>query len=193
MLFRSHLYDGIRSGAVTVAFRRWKRPTVSAGGTLRSPVGVLHIDELSVIEPDAVTVADCRAAGFDAPSDVLASLPADPDRQLYRVRFHLAGDDPRLALREQAELTDVDRERIDAQLGRWDRASSDGPWTRRVLDAIGRSPGARSADLAAGLGMDQPVLKRRVRQLKELGLTESLDIGYRLAPRGRAYVLAFGG
>jgi ribosomal protein S19E (S16A) len=28
--------------------------------------------------------------------------------------------------------------------------------------------------------------KRRVRQLKELGLTESLEVGYRLSPRGRA-------
>jgi hypothetical protein len=27
--------------------------------------------------------------------------------------------------------------------------------------------------------------KRRVRQLKELGLTESLEVGYRLSPRGR--------
>lgn len=31
-----------------------------------------------------------------------------------------------------------------------------------------------------------PLFKRRVRQLKELGLTESLEVGYRLSPRGRA-------
>ena len=31
-----------------------------------------------------------------------------------------------------------------------------------------------------------PTFKRRVRQLKELGLTESLEVGYRLSPRGRA-------
>jgi hypothetical protein len=29
-----------------------------------------------------------------------------------------------------------------------------------------------------------------VRKLKNLGLTESLDIGYRLSPRGRAYLAA---
>jgi len=33
---------------------------------------------------------------------------------------------------------------------------------------------------------DVPRFKRRVRQLKELGLTESLEVGYRLSPRGRA-------
>lgn len=187
MLFRSHLYDDIRSGDITVAFRRWKRPTVSEGGTLRTAVGVLHIDELTVIEPDDITLADARAAGFDSPDDVLASLTAGPDRQLLRVRFHLAGDDPRIALRERSDLTDADRAQIDSQLDRWDHASNDGPWTRQLLDLIDRHPGERSADLAARLDLDQHVLKRRVRQLKNLGLTESLDIGYRLAPRGVTY------
>ena len=31
------------------------------------------------------------------------------------------------------------------------------------------------------------MFKRDVRKLKELGLTESLPVGYRLSPRGRAY------
>jgi hypothetical protein len=31
-----------------------------------------------------------------------------------------------------------------------------------------------------------PTFKRLVRKLKELGLTESLTVGYRLSPRGRA-------
>lgn len=187
MLFRAHLYDGIRSGAVTVAFRRWKRPTVSEGGTLQSPVGVLRIDELVVIEPDDVHLADARAAGFDSIEAVLASLPPDADRPLYRIRFHVAGDDPRLELRARTALTDDERAQLDAQLDRWDRASADGPWTRALLDHIARYPGVRSADLAVGLEVDQRVLKRRVRQLKGLGLTESLGVGYRLAPRGRAY------
>jgi hypothetical protein len=33
-------------------------------------------------------------------------------------------------------------------------------------------------------------LKLRIRRLKELGLTISLDIGYRLSPRGEAYLRA---
>lgn len=187
MLFRAHLYDDIRSGGITVAFRRWKRPTVSENGTLHTPVGVLHIDELVAIEADDITRADARAAGFETPDAALASLGADPGRQLYRIRFHLAGDDPRIELREAAELTDADRARIDDQLDRWDRASTTGAWTRHLLDLIEQHPGERSADLAGRLDLDQPVLKRRVRQLKNLGLTESLDTGYRLAPRGAAY------
>jgi hypothetical protein len=187
VLFRAHLYDGIRSGAVTVAFRRWKRPTVSAGGTLQSPVGVLRIDELVVIDPGDVHLVDARAAGFDSVEAVLASVPPDADRALYRIRFHLAGDDPRLELRARTALTDDERVQLDAQLDRWDRASADGPWTRALLGHLAQHPGVRSAELAAGLEVDQQVLKRLVRQLKALGLTESLGVGYRLAPRGRAY------
>ena len=39
--------------------------------------------------------------------------------------------------------------------------------------------------LAAQAGAELILFKRRVRQLKELGLTESLDVGYRISPRGR--------
>jgi hypothetical protein len=153
---------------------------------LRTAVGVLHIDELVAIEPEDITLADARSAGLDGPEAVLASLASGADRQLYRVRFHLVGDDPRIELRERAELTDAERAQIEAQLDRWDRASTDGPWTRQLLDVIERHPQERSADLAARQGLEQPLLKRRVRQLKDLGLTESLEIGYRLAPRGAA-------
>lgn len=187
MLFRAHLHDHIRSGAVTVAFRRWKRPTVSDGGTLRTPVGVLEIDDVAAIEPGDITLDDARAAGFGSPDAVLASLTSEADRRLYRVRFHFAGDDPRIELRERTELTSADRAQIDAQLDRWDRASRTGPWARQLLGLIERHPGERSADLADRLDLDQQVLKRRVRQLKNLGLTESLGTGYRLAPRGAAY------
>jgi ribosomal protein S19E (S16A) len=44
----------------------------------------------------------------------------------------------------------------------------------------------RAADLAASVGRDKPSFKLDVRKLKELGLTESLEVGYRLSPQGRA-------
>ena len=57
-----------------------------------------------------------------------------------------------------------------------------------TLAIIDRSPEVRAPDLAAELGRDTLSFKRDVRKLKELGLTESLDIGYRLSPRGEAVV-----
>jgi hypothetical protein len=56
------------------------------------------------------------------------------------------------------------------------------------LDLIDRNPERRAPDLAARLGRQTAEFKRDVRKLKELGLTESLDIGYRLSPRGEAVV-----
>ena len=46
----------------------------------------------------------------------------------------------------------------------------------------------RAGDLAAELGPGALAFKADVRKLKALGLTESLEIGYRLSPRGRAWL-----
>ena len=37
MLLDRRTLDGIASGEIDSAFRRWKRPSVRSGGTLRSP------------------------------------------------------------------------------------------------------------------------------------------------------------
>ena len=59
-------------------------------------------------------------------------------------------------------------------------------WTTRYLQLVADQPGIVSRALAPQADADVPAFKRRVRQLKELGLTESLEVGYRLSPRGRA-------
>ena len=71
---------------------------------------------------------------------------------------------------------------------RWDAATE--PWTRRYLALIAANEAVRAPDLAERVGLDVPRFKRRIRQLKGLGLTISLDVGYRLSPRGRAYLSA---
>jgi predicted transcriptional regulator len=73
-------------------------------------------------------------------------------------------------------------------LARFDRASKDGPWTVAVLEVIRDRPAVRAPDLAASFGRETQPFKRDVRKLKDLGLTESLEVGYRLSPRGRAFL-----
>jgi hypothetical protein len=46
----------------------------------------------------------------------------------------------------------------------------------------------RAGDLCGVVGLEQQPFKVNVRKLKTLGLTESLDVGYRLSPRGVAYL-----
>ena len=65
-----------------------------------------------------------------------------------------------------------------------DRRSARGAWTRRTLELIAEWPARRAPELAAMEGQETLPWKVEVRRLKELGLTESLPVGYRLSPRG---------
>jgi hypothetical protein len=182
---RRPVLDAIAAGTVTLAFRRWARPRVRPGGTQRTPVGVLQFTAVDPVDEAALTADDARAAGF---ADLAALREAQRgEGQLYRVALRLAGPDPRVALRARRRVSDADRAEIDARLARMDRASPHGPWTAAVLELIAENPGVRAPDLAARTGRETLPFKRDVRKLKELGLTESLEVGYRLSPRGRAY------
>lgn len=189
MLFRAATLPGLADGSITLAFRRQKRATVRTGGTLTTPIGVLAIDEVRAITDDDVTDEDALRAGFGSRHDVLDELPPpEAGRTLYRVELHLAGPDPRVARREQDVLTDIDVAELKVRLDRFDRASPHGPWTRDVLALIEEHPGVRAGDLADHVGRQRLELKTDVRKLKALGLTESLPVGYRLSPRGRAWL-----
>jgi len=64
MLIKREVLEGIRAGEITVQFRRWTRPSVKAGGTLKTRVGVLKIGRITEMSPAQVTLADARRAGF---------------------------------------------------------------------------------------------------------------------------------
>jgi hypothetical protein len=189
MLFNRRALDGIEAGEIDLAFRRWKRRTVKAGGTLRTRVGVLGIDAVEPIGERRIDAKQARRAGFANKRELIESLR--PEGRLYRVEFHRIGADPRVALRSRARISHSERAELDARLDRMDRARGV-PWTRRVLQLIGNRPETLAADLAASIGMEKAPFKRDVRKLKELGLTESLPVGYRLSPRGRAYLRGYG-
>ena len=189
MLLPRAVLDGIAAGTITLAFRRWQRPTVRAGGRLRTAIGELAIDTVDVVSERDLTARDASRAGFDSLDALRASLHApERDRRLYRVRLRLAGPDPRVALRERTARSAAELEEIRTRLARLDRVSRHGAWTARVLGLIAAHPGVRAAELAARVGRPMLAFKADVRKLKELGLTESLEVGYRLSPRGRALV-----
>jgi len=185
MLFKSPDVDGILAGKITLAFRRWLRPSVKAGGTLRIPGAVLAIESVEVIEPSAITEVEARKAGRESRAAVLQELDKRANQTLYRIRFHLQGGDERVALREQADLTAGEMADVLQKLQRMDGHGGHGPWTRKVLNAIDAAPRVLAARLAKRLGYETLWFKTHVRQLKALGLTESLEIGYQLSPRGR--------
>lgn len=184
MLFRRSVLDGIVAGDVTLAFRRWDRPRVRPGSRLRTAVGVLEIGAVTQVDPATVSASDVRAAGA---ADLREVLGTRQDRPLFRIELRYAGGDPRARLRE--DVPDADElAAIRARLAEIDHRSRREPWTRDLLLLIAEHPATRAPDLAAGVGRQTLPFKRDVRVLKELGLTESLAVGYRLSPRGRALV-----
>jgi hypothetical protein len=186
MLFRKEQWAGLADGTITVAFRRQKRPSVKAGGTLRSPAGLLAIDAVTAVDETSLDDAAARAAGHADLADLLNALgPADPERTLYRVDFRRGGEDPRVALRQQDQLSEDELVAVIRCLDRLDRAAA-APWTDATLGVIADHPEVVSTELAALVGQERPAFKLNVRKLKGLGLTESLKVGYRLSPRGVA-------
>jgi hypothetical protein len=191
VLFERRLREGIDDGAVTVMFRRWRRVQAVAGRRYRTGTAMIEVDSVDAVDPAAITDADARHAGYGGAHELRADLRGDPATPVYRVAFHrLDEPDPRAVLAADDNLTDEHIAEIGRRLDRLDRTSPTGPWTGATLAAIAARPGVRAGDLAASLDRERLSFKQDVRKLKALGLTESLPVGYRLSPRGAAYLAA---
>jgi hypothetical protein len=189
MLIEKRLQAGIRDGSITVMFRRWKRRQVVAGNVYRTTVGRVVVDEVVQIAPSRIRRDDAIAAGYSSVAEAVADLRGTPGDPVFLLRLHLADDeDPRAVLADAAELSTSDVEEITRRLERLDRASNHGPWTSETLAIIQRRPATRAGDLAEELNREMLPFKVDVRKLKNLGLTLSLEVGYRLSPRGEAYL-----
>ena len=191
MLIKNVVLERIKTGEVDTLFRRQKRPTVKTGGTLRTRIGLLDIVLIERIELADITKRDAKRGGFDSIDDVVAALEQKPDGDFYRVRVRVGGDDPRISLREQANLPAAEIADVRERLDRLDTRSSHGAWTRRFLGLIADQPHTRAPDLAESIGWETKPFKDNVRKLKGLGLTISHSPGYELSPRGRAILDAF--
>jgi hypothetical protein len=189
MLFRKDTLEAIARKEVNLAFRRWKKPTVKPGGALMTAVGVLGIEAVEKTALARITEDEARAAGFASRSLLLKEIARHPGGDLYRVRFKLGGADPRIALRQDGHLSKSEMKNVLLALSRLDQ-TSERAWTMTTLRLIDKYPARRAPDLAASQRRDPMEFKRDVRKLKDLGLTEALEIGYRLSPRGRAVVNA---
>ena len=192
MLFRQHALDGIADETISLAFRRWDRPRVRPGTLIRTRIGVIRIGSVDNVDADSITDSEAQSAGYRDVSELIGELDKRSGGSVYRVQVSLHGPDPRVALREEAALSDEAVQAISVSLERMDRARHSGPWTLAVLRMIQDQPAVRAPDLAAQLGRETRPFKADVRKLKELGLTESLDIGYRLSPRGEAFLACVG-
>ena len=188
VLIKRAVLDRIVTGDIDLIFRKWRNPTVKSGGQLRTAVGMINIISIDQVSLGTLRADDAIRAGFDTKVTLVNELASRAEGEIYRIQVAPAGPDPRIALRENAELSSDDLAELRKALGRLDHASSRGPWTTTFLRLIETQPHVRAPDLAAGLGLDKPTFKNDVRKLKALGLTISFSPGYEVSPRGKAYL-----
>jgi hypothetical protein len=157
--FTHDAHPAIADGSITVTFRAWKRAQVKVGGRYRIGPTTVEVSALAQVPASSVPEEQRRWLG-----------DADP---VWRVDFHRVEPDP--------PAPPLPVETVLQRLTRMDRAR---PWTRTVLELIRDRPAVVSTELAAAVGRERLAFKADVRKLKALGLTESLDVGYRLTPLG---------
>jgi hypothetical protein len=190
MLFTAATLRGLTEGRVSCTYRRWEVVRPKVGSRFTTSAGVVEITSITRADEQQLTERDADEAGFDSVADLIKWCRAKGNGDLYRIGIALAGPDPRIELRRTNNLQAADVAALNAKLDRMDRAAEQ-PWTRSTLRQISRLPGVVSTELAAEVGQERRAYKLRVRRLKALGLTESLERGYRLSPRGQAYLAAF--
>lgn len=173
MLLNKKTLEDIIEGRISVVFRVWKRPTVKKGGTLKTSKGVLFIENVEQIDQSEVTDEDLKNAGLNSREEL---CKIDREGDFYRINVKFDGEDPRIALREN-----LDEEKLNEVLAKLEKM---GDWTHQYLQMIYEKPNTHAQILADLVGEEKLKFKTKVRKLKSLGLTESLNFGYKLSPRG---------
>lgn len=188
MLFKTRFHEGIRDGRITCTVRIWKHPHVKLGGRYRLADGAIVVDRIREIRLDEITPELARRSGFASLVDLLKVAKHGEGERVFLIDFHYdaAGAAPQVSTTDAVTVERLAEiaQRLDAM----DRRAGGGPWTRETLRLIRARPGVRAADLAAEVGRARLDFKRDVRRLKHLGLTISLDTGYRLSPLGEAFL-----
>ena len=180
MLFKQDQLEGIKAGSVSLAFRKWNKASVKKGSLLKTAVGVVEIQAVSIV--DKVTDKEAQQAGFKDAAALMKTFTRYPDGDLYKIKVRYYSEDPRIALREKAALTAEEHAALKKKLERM------GEWTKEILLLIKAHPRMRAADLATLSGREKDWLKLNVRKLKNLGLTISYHPGYEISPMGESYI-----
>lgn len=84
MLIKLEVLEAIRRGEVTLQFRRWTRPSVKPGGTLKTRIGLLRIGRIDTMDPADVTASDARRAGFTDIADFRRWLDTMKEGPLFQ-------------------------------------------------------------------------------------------------------------
>lgn len=189
MLIKQKQLDGILSGKISLAFRKWKNLSVKKDSLLKTSIGLVKIADITETELSQITDDDAEQAGYDNAKTLISELEKTVNGVIYKIQLSFHSPDPRIDLRQKSQITDVELEALTEKLLNLDKFSKQGKWTTKVLKAIQENPKLPAVELAVKVNKEKEWLKTNVRKLKNLGLTISHEPGYTLSPLGE-YVLS---
>ena len=166
--------------------RHWKRPQARVGGRYNiPPFGAVEVIDVSARPARRITAEDARLSGFPSRKALLDQIGnPDSDASVTIVDFRYMGA-AAVNVPSRTAVNDGAVAGLVRRVQHMDERSARGPWAAAALRLINDLPGTRAAELAGSLGWETQPFKANVRRLKALGLTESLETGYRLSDRGR--------
>lgn len=184
MILKMAALNGIKSGTITLQFRKWKKPSIRKGSRIKTALGVVEIADIEEIPLNKISDDDAVSAGYQDRKELVNSINSIAEGKIYKIGVRYYSEDPRIALRENTDVSDEDLNAIKLKLERLDKYGKEGSWTLRVLHLIRDNPQVRAADLAKRMKKEKDALKIDIRKLKNLGLTISHEVGYSISPLG---------
>lgn len=189
MLFKEIHLRGIKSGKITLAFRKWKNTSVRTGSLLHTSVGLIEIRKIETVNENDITDNDALNAGFSDKNQLLKSFTHNSTGTIFKITVSYHSADPRIKLREQTGLSEQQFIDLKKKLEKLDNHSRQGHWTIKVLLTIKDNPNLHAIGIVKLTGFEKEWLKLNIRKLKNLGLTISHTVGYELSPLGKAFLL----
>ena len=168
MLFKKVHLQGIKSGNITLAFRRWKKASIKSGSLLHTSIGLVKIGEIETVNENDISEKDVLNAGFTNRKQLLKSFARNRTGTIFKISVNYHSEDPRMKLREQTELTEQELTILKESVQRLDKFSKQGSWTSKVLLAIKDNPNHPAIGITKLTGFEKEWLKRNIRKLKNL-------------------------
>jgi hypothetical protein len=187
MLFAEKELEGVRTGRITVAFRKWDEPQVDSGQVYEDPeLGIIKVLDVSSVRLRRVSASDARAAGADTLFDFFERFRNHnpdcnlDDAQVFRVRFQYVGGMPKTPKPPTMGLVMA----VSKRLEDIDRRARTGGWTMAYLEVLGSRVGISSNELIHELDETPNRLKKRLAKLRQQNLVTRSTEGYALTTLG---------